>query len=547
MQRKNRIFFESFAEAAGHVVDLLSEQMTADAILVVTSEGNVSTVIKAFNRGRTLVREGQVIRFDAEFFEKWTDSHWDRPLVIPQTSRHPLTHNQYATRTYGDHALIGFPISYPDGRKYGALAALSASEPFRDKDMQLLTSMSLFLSYIVELERRVELDRDWIGRLAEDKRSMENLAEAYLDEAKAAQRSTREKADFLAIMTHEIRNSLNGSVAMSDLLLTTELAPDQRNYLDMIRSSNDTLLTLANNILDFSKLEAGKHNVEEAPFDLISTIEDVACLLAPRTIEQQVELILDLSGDLPAFVLGDAGKMRQILLNLLGNAVKFTHQGEIVVTARELPGTDGREANIELTISDTGIGIAEDKLKGLFDRYYQAHEAGGTFNYGGTGLGLSITQSLVELMGGKISVQSEAGRGTAFRIQIPFIRYGEFELETAARPLDGIRVLIVDDNETTLGVLECLLRSWGAQPFGVRTGEEGLERLKNGSFDLVLLDMHFENLAAQIREFGLTTPLGLLAPLGTVFDLQDKNSFRFIAFKPLRKLQLYSAIASVRS
>lgn len=540
-------FFENFVEAAEHVVSLLSWSLAAESVMVVSNEGPVSTVIKAFNNRKELVREGQEIRFDPAYFEKWTDKNWNLPLVIPQTSRHPLTHNQYATRTFGDYSLIGFPISYPDGRNFGGLAALGVPGAFSEKDLELLTSMALFLSYIVELERRVDVDVDRLNQLAEDKRRIEELAESYRGEAQAARQSTQQKADFLAFMTHEIRNSLNGSIAMSELMAMTELTQEQQHFLEMIRSSNDFLSTLANNILDYSKLEAGKQSVEVSLFDPASTIEDVASLMAPRAIEKKVELILDVEDGLPMFVQGDAGKLRQILLNLLGNAVKFTHAGQILVTVRQAEACTDGEVCLKISVRDTGIGMSTDKLNGLFQTYHQVHGSESGRHYGGTGLGLAITRNLIELMDGHIDVVSEPGLGTEFIVVLSFMPYTDFDLGLAAPlRLQGLRVLIVDDNLSALAVLERLLDGWQASASGARSAGEALALLERESFDLVLLDMHFPELLERIASLPDAPPIALLAPLGTVPELPDLDSVRFTVFKPLRRLQLYSALAAVK-
>ena len=543
----NRIFFKNFAEAAEHVVNLLSRRLAAECVMVVSSEGPVSTVIKVFNRSKELVREGQEIRFEPEYFASWTDENWDRPLVIPQTSQHPLTRDQHTTRSSGDYTLIGFPISYPDGRKFGGLAALGRPGAFSDDDLQLLTSMALFLSYIAELERRVDVDLERLGQLTKDKKNIEEIAEVYRGEAQAARQSTQQKADFLAFMTHEIRNSLNGSIAMSELLAMTELTQEQQGFLDMVRSSNAFLLTLANNILDYSKLEAGKQSVDVSLFDPASTIEDVASLMAPRAIEKRVELILDVEEGLPMFVQGDAGKLRQILLNLLGNAVKFTHAGQILVTLRQEEPQGEGEVQLAISVRDTGIGIESEQLGGLFQTYHQVHGSDGNQQYGGTGLGLVITRNLIELMGGSIRVVSEVGIGTEFLVVLPFAPYSDFDMGPfAPLRLEGLRILIVDDNLSALSVLERLLQGWGALPSGARSAGEALRLLETGSFDLVLLDMHFLDLVGPVSSRPNAPPVALLAPLGTVAEQPGLEGVRFTVFKPLRRLQLYSALAAIK-
>ncbi|OWR31096.1 hypothetical protein CDO73_08125 [Saccharibacillus sp. O23] len=544
----NRIFLRNFAEASAHVVNLLGRRLEADTVMVVSGEGPIGTVVEVFNRELPLAREGQEIPFGSEFFASLADARRDLPVVIPQTSKHSLTRAQYPAEGAEERSLIGFPLSYSDGRKFGGLIMLGAEGFFEKGDLELAASMVLFLSYAAESEGRQQEDRERIDRLNADKQNMEAAAEAYRGEAQAARQSTQQKADFLAFMTHEIRNSLNGSIAMSDLLASTELEPQQQEYLEMIRSSNQFLMTLANNILDYSKLEAGKQSLDVSLLDPASTIEDVASLMAPRAIEKRVELILDVEDRLPMFVQGDAGKLRQILLNLLGNAVKFTHQGEILVKVHQAPPESEGEIRLEVSVRDTGIGIAADKLAGLFQTYQQVHDSEGRSHYGGTGLGLAITRNLIELMGGRISVFSAPGVGTDFQVSLPFAPYAEFDSTTMAPlKLNDLRVLVVDDNPTALAVLERLLSAWEACPSGASTAEEARSLLDRETFDLVLLDMHFLDLAETISDSTGAPPIALLAPLGTAPQLSNMSDVRFTVFKPLRRLQLYSALSAIKS
>ncbi|OWA35456.1 hypothetical protein B9G55_12500 [Saccharibacillus sp. O16] len=543
----NRSFFGDFAEAAAHVVNLLSERLGAETIMVVSSIGPVNRVIKVFHRNHVWVREGEEIQFDPDFLANGMEANPDLSLVISQISKYPFIRDWHTEEVAEAYSLIGFPISYGDERRFGGIAALGSEEAFVDADLELMKSMALFLSYIAELEYRQEQDGERIGRLNEDKKSMEAMAEAYRGEAQAARQSTQQKADFLAFMTHEIRNSLNGSIAMSDLLAATELQVQQQQYLEMIRSSNQFLLTLANNILDFSKLEAGKQSLDISLLDPAATLEDVASLMAPRAIEKRVELILDVEEGLPMFVQGDAGKLRQILLNLLGNAVKFTHQGEILVKVCQTASEQDGEVRLDISVRDTGIGIAADKLKDLFQTYHQVHDSEGRSHYGGTGLGLAITRNLIELMGGRISVGSEVGKGTEFLVSLPFAPYAEFDNSVIAPlKLDGLRVLVVDDNQTALTVLERLLAEWEAYPRCARHCEEALLLLREETFDLVLLDVHFLDLAETISAQKGAPPVALLAPLGTAPQLPDMSNVRFTVFKPLRRLQLYSALSAIK-
>ncbi|MCK6404702.1 MAG: response regulator [Rhodocyclaceae bacterium] len=302
----------------------------------------------------------------------------------------------------------------------------------------------------------------------------------------AAEAANRAKSDFLANMSHEIRTPMNGVIGMTELALGCRLDDEPREYLQIVKSSAESLLTIINDILDFSKIEAGRMEIERISFHLPRLCADMMKTLALRAHEKQLELVLDIDPAVPGFVFGDPGRLRQVLVNLIGNALKFTERGEIVlrVAPAEAPG------NICCEVRDTGIGIAEDKLGHIFEAFAQ-EDSSTTRRFGGTGLGLTISRRLVAMMGGAMAVESRLGAGSVFRVAVPLpADAGRREKEDAPRvPLAGLPVLLVDDNETNRMVLSRMFAGWGMRVEAFASAGALLERLRADDLPaLIILD-----------------------------------------------------------
>ncbi|ETT49064.1 histidine kinase dimerization/phospho-acceptor domain-containing protein [Paenibacillus sp. FSL H7-0942] len=533
-----RGFYEDIKEAAAHIVDVLSGILKVNTIFVATNDGVTNVILEAFNRTEELVVKGSALPFTDSYCSLVLRDNGN-VLTIPDTCEHPMTRSMGVTSGLGNRFFVGVPIMRRSGETFGTICLMDdPGYVISETDMKTLKAMAVFLGYVVDLESTLHVQEQKLS-------DSEQMQEQLQAEKERAESEAMTKTQMLKLMSHEIRNPLNGILGLTDLMRTPDMPEEQSEYVNMIETSGNILLSLLNNMMNFNINEAGKTVIHDDPFDLVGTIENTVYLYAGIATGKNIELGLNLELNVSQVFVGDEVKIGQLLAHVIQYALDSTREGSVLITA-VVNGEELEETGtLQLKVKYTGQMLS-DKKKPSFN---SQDEKLNIQKLIGSNLGLAVSQNLAILMHGRIQVSSVKENETEFNISLPLRRYWELpQLASVQQRLKGKKVLLAKDPDILQGV-SSLMRRWEMDVHMTSGLTLAHDWIKEGFMpDVAVVDMGLMEGGAvdfvhELKQRLENLPVIVLVPYGMHIELHEAEAFDAVLTKPVRQADLLNALS----
>nr|WP_145404523.1 histidine kinase dimerization/phospho-acceptor domain-containing protein [Paenibacillus xylanexedens] len=541
VEGRHQGFYKSIEEAAAHIVDVLSGILGVNTIFVATNDGVTNVILEAFNRKEKLVVKGTALPFMESYCSLVLKDNGS-VVTIQNTCEHSATRSMDVTTGLGNRFFVGVPIMRRSGEAFGTICIMDdPGYVIHEKDMKTLEAMAVFLGYVVDLESAL--------RAQEQKLSdSEQLQEKLQAEKERAESEALTKTQMLKLMSHEIRNPLNGILGLTDLMRTPDMSEEQAEYVNMIETSGNILLSLLNNMMNFNTNDAGKTVIHDDPFDLVSTIENTVYLYAGIATSKNIELGLNLNLNVSQVFIGDEIKLGQLLGHVMQYAMDSTREGAVLVTADLDEEANGDTDVLLLRVRYTGQMISDNRLRASTAK---TAETISTEKLIGSNLGLAVSQNLAILMHGRIQVNTLDGMMTEFQISLPLRRYWDLPQVTSVQQrLKGKKVLLAKDPDILQGV-SSLMRRWEMDVHMTSDSAAAYQWLKEGfKPDVAVVDMGLRegitvDFIMDLKRQVEAMPVIMLVPYGMHMDLHQTQAFDAVLTKPVRQTELLNALSII--
>lgn len=536
-----RGFYENIQEAASHIVDVLSGILKVNTIFVATNDGVTNVIMEAFNREEELVAKGSKLPFEASYCSLVLRDKGSS-MIITDTCEHPLTKSMDVTSGLGNRYFVGIPIMRRSGETFGTICLMDDPDyVISETDMKTLQAMAVFLGYVVDLEDTLQVQEQKLSH-------SEQLQEQLQAEKERAESEALTKTQMLSLMSHEIRNPLNGILGLTDLMRTPDMSDEQIEYVNMIETSGNILLSLLNNMMSFNVNDAGQTVVHDDPFDLVATIENTVYLYAGLALSKNIELGLNLDLNVSQVFVGDEIKIGQLLAHVMQYALDSTRTGSVLVTATVAGGDTEEAGTLLLHVKYTGRMLSSDNK---FRSFNNLDGNISTQKLVGTNLGLAVSQNLAILMNGRIQVHGIGDKETEFEISLPLRRYWELpQLAHIQHRLKGKKVLLAKDPDILQGA-SSLMRRWEMDVHMTSVTTEAYEWIQEGFkpdvavVDMGLLEGGAVDFVHKLKRLVTDSPVIVLIPYGMHIDLHEAEVFDAVLTKPVKQADLLNALSII--